>query len=300
MRKQRRAVRVVCTAMLAAALTALAFAGSASAELVKEFTKFQYCPWTNTEAKKCIWANTEGGTVTLGSKTVTIANDVLLQGAFGAPNSETKVSKFFGATGGKPTLAPVPQSVPGGLAGIVPSEKSPWLVKRLIKFFFENSLTGLNSTLELAGSASAIEISESNMARKEKVALKMPVKFRLENPFLGSKCYVGSNGSPVIWNLTSGKTSPPGPNTSIEGSAGKIQALEGGRILQLNGNKLVDNAWAAPSATGCGGILGFLVNPIVNGAAGLPAAAGNNTAILENTVATSTTAAVKKNDEENP
>jgi hypothetical protein len=293
---RRRAVPV---ALLALALAAIGFAGTAQAKLVKEFTKFQYCPWTNVEVKKCLWANTEGGEVKLGKKTVTIENAVLLQGGIGAVNKETKISKFFGATSSKPTLAPVAQKVPGGLLGIVPDASSPWLVKKLIKFFTENAITGLNSTLELAGSPTLIEISEANMARKEKVALKMPVKVHLENPFLGSKCYVGSDSSPITWNLTSGTTAPPGPNTSIEGSAGVIEAKEEGLIAQLNGNKLVDNAWSAPKATGCGGLIAFLVNPIVNTQLGTTTA-GNNSAVLKNTVDLATAAAVKFIDEENP
>lgn len=297
MRMQRK--RALPVVLLALALAALGSAGTAQAKLVKEFTKFQYCPWTNTEVKKCLWSLTEGGEVKLGNKTVTIENKVLLQGGYGAPNKETKISKFFGATSGKPTLEPVAQKVPGGLAGVVPDASSPWLVKRLIKFFFENSLTGLNSTLELAGSPSLIEISEANMARLEKVALKMPVKVHLENPFLGSKCYVGSDSSPIIWSLTSGKTSPHSPNTSIEGSSGVTEAKEEGLIAQLNGNSLVENDWSAPKATGCGGILAFLVNPIVNTQLGTTTA-GNNSARLNNTIDIATVGAVKLIDSENP
>jgi hypothetical protein len=298
MRKQCR--RVVPAAVLALALTALWFAGPAQAKLVGEFTKFQYCPYENTEVKKCLYSVTEGGEVKLGTKTVPIEKKVVLQGGFGKPDKTTKISVFYGATGGKPTLAPVSQNVPGGLAGIVPEASSPFLVKKLIKFFFENSLTGLGSTLELAGSPSEIQISESFLARAENVALKLPVKIHLENPFLGSNCYVGSSTKPIIWNLTTGATSPPGPNTSISGNSGTISFLEEGLILHLAENKLVDNAWAAPSATGCGGILAFLVNPIVNASAGLPATAGHNTAILKNTIDISTAAAVKMINEQNP
>jgi hypothetical protein len=296
MQKQRR--KVVPVVVLALALAALGLAGPAQAKLVKEFTKFQYCPWTNTEVKKCLYSVTEGGEVKLGKKTVAITNKVLLQGGFGTPDKTTKISKFYGATGGKPTLQPVAQSVPGGLAGVVPDASSPWLVKRLIKFFFENSLTGLNSTLELAGSATNIEISEQNMNRKEKVALKLPVKVHLENPFLGSKCYLGSDSSPIIWNLTSGKTAPTAPNTSIEGSFGKAEFIEEGLMLHVKENKLVDNNWSAPKVTGCGGILAFLVNPIVSSQLGTTTA-GNNTAILKNTVDIATAAAVKFIDETN-
>ena len=298
MRSRRR--RAVPVALLAAALAALGPAGAAQAKLVGEFTKFQYCPRTNPEVKKCLWSNTEGGEVVLGSKTVTIESDVLLQGGYGKADKETKVSEFYGATGGKPTLAPVSQNVPGGLLGVVPEAKQNWLVKRLIKFFFENSLTGLGSTLELAGSASDIEISESHLSRKEGVALHLPVKVHLENPFLGSKCYVGSNSSPVEWELTSGTTEPPEGTEPITGSAGKTEFLEGGLMLALNGNSLVDNTWPAPKATGCGGILAFLVNPIVNSSAGLPSAAGKNTAILNNTIGIASAAAVNYIDEENP
>ncbi len=282
-------------ALLMAALTAsLAFAGTASAELTGEFEKFQYCPYENTEAKKCLYSVTEGGEVVLGSKTVPIVNDVVLQGAFGKPNKETKISEFFGATGGKPTLQPVAQPVPGGLAGLVNcKEISNWFLRISCEVTFENGLTGLDSTLELAGSASDIEISEQNMNRKENTALKLPVKVHLENPFLGSNCYVGSSSSPIVWNLTSGPTEPSAPNESIEGSFGQASFLEGGLILHIVENELVENNWAAPKASGCGGLFSFILDPIVNAAAGLPASAGHNTAILDNTIDIATSAGVK-------
>lgn len=283
------------------ALASLGLAGTASAKLTGAFTKFQYCPRTNTEVKKCLYSVTEGGEVKLGSKTVPIVNKVVLQGGYGAPNKETKISKFFAPTEGKPTLQPVAQPVPGGLAGLVNcKEISNFFLRISCELTFENGVTGLNSTLELAGSASAIEISEANMSRKEKVALKLPVKIRLENPFLGSNCYVGSDSSPVIWNLTSGKTAPPAPNTPIEGSSGVVEALEEGLVAHLSGNSLVDNAWAGPKASGCGGIFSFILDPIINAAAGLPAAAGNNSAILNNLIDLATVAAVNLNDSENP
>ncbi len=297
MRKQRR--KALPVAVLALALAAFGIAGTAQAKLVGEFTKFQYCPWTNTEVAKCIYSLTEGGEVKLGSKTVTIENPVLLQGGYGKPNKETLISKFYAATGGKPTLAPVAQKVPGGLLGIVPDASSPWLVKKLIKYFTENAITGLNSKLELAGAATSIEISEQLMNREEGVGLKMPVKVHLENPFLGSKCYVGSDSSPITWKLTTGVTEPPGPNKSIAGLFGTAEFRNEGLSLHVIENKLVDNAWSAPKATGCGGLLAFLVNPIVNTQLGTTTA-GNNSAVLKNTIDIATAAAVKFIDESNP
>ena len=294
---QKHRTRAVCTALAAVALAALCLAGSASAKLTGAFTVFQQCPWTNAEANRCLYSLTESGEVVLGNKKVPIEKAVTLQAGYTLPVAE--FSKLVAATNGI-TLSKTPQNVPGGLLGIVPEASSPPLVKALIKFFFENSLTGVNSTLELAKPANEVFFSELHVAEEEEVALKLPVKVHLENPFLGKNCYVGSSSSPLKWELTTGPTSPPEPNKPIAGSAGAIEFLEGGRILRAKENALVDNAWSAPAVSGCGGILAFLVNPIINSQLGLPAAAGKNTAILKGTSSIATAAAVKKNNEDNP
>jgi hypothetical protein len=301
MRKSK--TRVVCLALLATALATLGLTGGASAKLTGEFARFQFCPYTNAEVIRCVHSVTNGGTFVLGNKTVTINKEVTIQGGYNEPTEEgpePEFSKaFFGATNGV-TLSKASLAVPGGLLGIVPPESSPPLVKLLSKFFFENSLTGVNSTMELAQSASNIKISELNLALAEGVVLKLPVKIRLENPFLGKNCYVGSSGSPIKLEVRADTTSPPAPNKPITGNGGEVTFLESGRILRLTGAELVDNAWSAPAASGCGGILSFLVNPIINSQVGLPAAAGKNTAILKNTIHTVTAQALKKNNAENP
>lgn len=299
MQRQFKMMGAVSVAMLVAMLGVLAFAGSASAKLTGEFKNFEFCPYKNPEADRCLKSVTTEGEVVLGSKKVPIVNPVTLQGGYTVPDAET-FSAFIAATNGV-TLSKTPQPVPGGLAGLVNcNEISIGFIREACEAIFENGLTGVNSTLEIAKSASDIRISESHLAEKIGVALKLPLKIRLENPFLGSNCYVGSSSSPVIWNLTTGKTSPPPPNVSISGSVGKIAFLEEGEILRLTGAKLVDNAWAAPSASGCGGIFSFIINPIVNSSSGLPAAAGKNTAILVNTIHEATAEGVRFNDESNP
>ena len=296
MRKQRKVTRGVCTALLAVALAGLCLAASAQAKLTGEFTKFEQCPFSNTEVKRCLYSVTEGGEVVLGSKKVPIEKQVVLQGGFGKPVEG--FSKFFEAKNGI-TLSKAPQNVPGGLLGIVPEASSPPLVKALIKFFFENSLTGVNSTLELAKPASEIRISESHLAEEKGIALEMPVKVHLENPFLGKNCFVGSSTSPVVFKLTSGLTAPPEPNKPIHGKSGELELLEEGSVLRLKNAELVDNAWSAPAASGCGGIISFLVTPIINTQLGTTTA-GHNTAILKNTVNVATAFAVRTNNEEHP
>lgn len=89
----------------------------------------------------------------------------------------------------------------------MPPEKSPPLVKAAIAFFFENGLTGVDTTLESARPANEVLVSEAHLGEEIGPALIMPVKAHLENPFLGENCYVGSSTTPIIWEVTSGFSS---------------------------------------------------------------------------------------------
>jgi hypothetical protein len=300
--KRRKLSSVACTAMLGVLLASLGFAASASAELTGAFTRFSACPWKTAGVDRCVVSVTEGGEAVLGSKKVPIVNPVTVQGGYTEPaeeGPEIGFSKFIGATNGI-TLSKAAQPVPGGLLGLIPPESSPPLVKALVELAAKNGLTGVNSTLELAKPASDIRINESHLAEGLGVAFILPLKAHLENPLLGSSCYVGSATNPLIWELTPGTTEPPPPNTPITGNTGAVHFLEGGRIVELTEDVLVDNAWSAPAAEGCGGALSALIDPVINAVAGLPAAAGHNSAILENTISETTKFAVKQNDEEHP
>lgn len=294
--------RWLVAAVLSAAFVLSAFVGVASAELTGAFTRFAFCPYKTAGVDRCAYSVTGGGEVVLGSKTVPIVNPVTLQGGYSEPaeeGPEAGFSKFFEATNGV-TLSKSAQPVPGGLLGLVPPESSPPLVRAAVELAAENGLTGVNSTLELARPASDIRINESHLAEGLGVALVLPLMAHLENPVLGGSCYVGSSSSPIIWELRTNATEPPPPNESISGNAGLINFLEGGRIVEVEGAELVDNAWAAPAAHGCGGLLSTLMDPVINSIAGLPAAAGRNTAILDTAVSEAKAFSVNKNDVENP
>jgi hypothetical protein len=280
----------LCLATCLSVTAAVGLAADASAH-EGDFAKFNDCPSHTAGVEKCLYSVTNKGSVVLGNKTTPIVNHVILQGGFSEENEETHLSHFYAAEGGE-TLSKTPQPVPGGLAGIVPPESSPPLVKEALKFFFENGLTGVNATLELAKPASQIELSDFNLLVSEGVALKLPVKVHLENPFLGSSCYVGSSTSPIIWNLITGTTEPPSPNKPITGKPGFTELKDGFRVAEITENELVDNSWSAPEATGCGGLLSLLVDPIINKVSLGSLAAGRNTAILENTIAVATATAV--------
>jgi hypothetical protein len=279
-------------------LASFAFAASAAAKLTGNYTRFANCPYKNPEASKCIYSTTVGGEVVLGVRKVPIVNPAVLQGATTEPD-KNGFSKFIAPTSG-PTLSRAPQPVPGGLAGIVPAEESSSLVKGIIALFFENALTSVSATLELARPASEARFSESNLSGELGTALSLPLRVHLENPLLGPSCYLGSSSSPLIWNLTSGTTSPPNPGKPIKGTVGEAEFLEEGSMLETKGTTLVDNAWAAPVAHGCGGPLSFLVNPLVNSSVGLPVAAGRSAATLDNSAFITAALALKLDNEENP
>jgi len=287
--KRKWAVGAVLTAV---ALSALGSTSAASAH-TGEFAKFNNCPSTNPAVFACLYSVTTGGKVVLGKKTVPIVNPVVLQGGTGYANAEL-FQQFFPATNGV-TLSKTPQPVPGGLAGLVNCKEITNFFERVAcEAAFENGLTGVNATLELAKPASEIKISEAHLLFEEGIALKLPVKVHLENPFLGSECYVGSSSSPINWNLTTAATSPPPPNKPIHGKAGEFGFQFEGEIIEFKNNELVDNAWSAPAASGCGGAFSLLIDPLIDLTVGVPSAAGKNTAIEINHIYQSEAEVVNK------
>ncbi|HEV2945500.1 MAG TPA: hypothetical protein VGX26_10345 [Solirubrobacteraceae bacterium] len=290
----RRRTHLVVAMALMAPLVSLALASPALA-LKGEFTVFSDCPLSNPELSGCLVAKTESGEVTLNKQTVPLKNTITLQGGF-IENRETGAQTFVGASDGN-TLSKTPQPVPGGLAGLVKcNEITEPVAKLACELVFQNGLTGVNAVTELAAPASSIGLNEENLLTATGTALSLPVKVRLENPFLGSSCYIGSNSNPIVLNLTTGTTSPPKPNEPITGKIGTFTSTEEGSILTISENTLVGNSFAAPGATGCAGLLAPVIDPLINAKIGLPAAAGHNTAILNNTLKQAGATAVREHE----
>lgn len=291
-----RSIRRSVLAAIMALGVSVAMLGASSSALAAEhhptgnFKVFKDCPLSNPSTEACIFAQTEKGEFIVGKETVPIKNTITLQG--GIHTTESGEEQFIAAENGE-TLSKTPQPVPGGLAGLVKcNEISNFLERIACELIFENGVTGVNATTELAAPASSIGININNLLAEEGTALSLPIKVHLENPFLGSSCYIGSNSKPVNLPLTTGTTSPPAPNKPISGSRGELGFEEGG-IIAIKNNKLVNNSFAAPEAEGCGGLFSFLIDPIVDSKLGIPAAAGHNTAILEGTLRNASAAAVK-------
>lgn len=220
----RHALRVCAAAVSALALSML-LASSALAKSPKgNFAVFVQCP--TATATTCFYMSGTGGELRLHKETIPITKTVIVQGGI-ERNSKTGAETFIAASNGE-TLSKTPEALPGGLTGLLNCrEISNPIEKILCEEEFEGGHTAVNVIAELAKPASEIGISKPNFLKDEGVSLKLPVKIRLENPLLGSECYIGSSTSPVVLPLTTGTTKPSEPNKPIKGTAGKVEVLEG-------------------------------------------------------------------------
>jgi hypothetical protein len=251
----RRSKVVSMAAVLVASLATLGAASPAlGSSFQKEFIPFAQCPVNTPGVSECAVSTVSSGEFHLGNNTVPINKTITLQGGI-----NLKTHELVPAIDGN-TLSKTPLVLPGGLLGI-----------ELL-----GNLTEVTVTAEIAG---PVHLNLANLGGLGPL-VNLPVKVKLDNLLLGPSCYIGSNSEPVLLNLTTGTTNPPPPNQPISGKFGTALLAAEGRILGATNNTVVDNAFAAPGANGCAGILSLVVDPSVDLKAGLPAAAGHNTAIM--------------------
>ena len=296
----KTSVRMYTLVVAMALMTSLGVLSAASPALAApkgEYAAFYDCPLSNAAVEGCIVGKTESGEFIIGTKKtkVPIEKTITLQGGFEEEVSAEFRMPFVEAADGN-TLSKTPQKVPGGLLGIKCEEIKNEYVRKACEAVFENKLTGVNATTELAlptppASLSSIFLSEASLENPILYeafgipALGLPVKVKLENPLLGNECYIGSSTEPIVLKLTTGTTKPPPPNAPITGKVGEFSSRAEGNILVINNNSLVDNVFSVPTAKGCGGkAFESVVDPLIDAKLGLPSPSGNNTAILNGTL----------------
>jgi hypothetical protein len=251
------------------------------------WSTFSDCPTSVANLTDCVYAATTSGSFTIGNTTVTIGSTpIIFQGGLITGTTDT----FVPAADGN-TLSQVPLTVPGGLLGLTPPDLFPQPLQSIIEAAI-NTANGVTATAELVGTPT---FSFEDFLSRKGPTVTLPVQIQLNNPFLGSDCYIGSASDPVTLNLTSGKTHPPAGVTPLKGKVGTLTAFDAGNVVVSHGDSLVDNTFAAPGASGCGGIFSALVDPVVNLKTGLPSAAGTNSAIMNGTSALASAASVIAN-----
>lgn len=254
-----------------------------------ELSDFRQCPVT--EVTTCAYSQISGGETTFGKLRVPIVNPITFQ--FGVKEVSGGGGELSVFAALQETLAATPQPIPGGLSSLIDCRKiqgrgfSVWFKRGLCQALLRSpwSRTAY-ATMELAEPAGAIYVNLGNEIHESGVALKYAVKFHLENPLLGRGCYIGSDSEPIVFNFTTGATSPPPPNEPIHGIYGEEVGSDGGAVLEDIGKIRVDNAYSVPAVSGCGLIHGFhgphgesLLDSLIDSTIGLPSPAGYNTAI---------------------
>ena len=241
----------VLTAFLAVFLFSVAGASAATAPGYEEWDG---CPDKTVDPtiEACVTSVVDSGHLKLGTKNTPITDPITLTGG-ATSTGNFIVGKFDGGR----------QRVPGGLTGITGLDWLSWL--------FPFSLLTLDAESELAG----------QVGHPLEETFALPIKVRLISPLLSNTCYIGSNANPIALNLTKGTTSPPPPNQPISGSHGTNSFDNTLLALRISDLRLVDNAFAAPAANGCGLLLPnfSVINTLVNAQAGLPSPAGTNETI---------------------
>lgn len=277
----------------ATALAGIAVTSAASAAVpTGPYAIFKYCPYNNPQVGACVVNTTTSGTLAMGTTTLPITHPIVLQGGV----IDTGPSPLYDAVGAA-TLSAPPAKVPGGLLGIT-NPLPEWPLPLWVAFWnIVGTVNDVTATME------PVDTIQTNFGNalfppedgSDPTAATLKVRVRLQNPFLGNGCYIGSAQNPITIKLQTGTTQPPLPNLPISGNPGTYEFEttdpdNGYSVLHISGNTLVDNSFAVPAAKGCGNIalglpiitqlLDTLVSGAVNLKVGLPSASGKNTAIM--------------------
>ncbi|MEU9360454.1 hypothetical protein AB0D35_20355 [Streptomyces sp. NPDC048301] len=270
---------VAASAALVVPLTATpAGAATAAAQLNGSWAPFDRCPVDDpamlatdgdVDIALCVTSTSPSGTIKLGNTTATTGSTNLQFGVIQHPaeGTYTVVPPAAGSIiSGKTTI-------PGGLLGIMCPSNVP-VVTAVCGQITNATLNKVTATVESAGTPTEFSLVAGISSGP---IVKLPVKIRLENPLLGSNCYIGSSSNPVL--LRPGNLSAPNFSATRFNGDGSANPDEGSMIqIALSGAAQGDSQFTAPKANGCG--LGGILSWAIDLKVGLPAGAGTNNLVL--------------------
>jgi hypothetical protein len=270
---------------LTTALGAFVSVGTATAATVQlngEWAPFTRCPVDAPallaadgleRTPQCVVSSSASGSIKLGNTTVTTGRTNLQMAVIqNSDGSSTVVAPPGGA------LVADSATVPGGLLGLMCPSNVP-AVTAICNQITNSTLNKITATVESAGTPFAFD--QSAGALTDLPIVSIPVRIHLENPLLGSRCYIGSTSKPIL--LRPSNVNYPDFSLTFFDGAGNLN--DEGEMSRVNlvGATQKDSTFAVPGAGGCGlGLLG-LIDAAVNLKTGLPSAAGNNSLTLNNT-----------------
>jgi hypothetical protein len=221
---------------------------------------------------QCVVSTSTSGTIKLGNTTV-VTGKTNLQ--IGIVQNADGTSSVVAPPGG--ALIAEPATVPGGLFGLMCPSAIP-VITGICESLENSSLNKITATMESVGAPYDFNQTAGILTDMPIVAL--PVRIHLENPLLGSKCYIGTAANPIVLRPEN-RDYPAFDMSFFQGNGTVDPAGEMSRI-NLTGSTQNDSTFAVPGATGCGLNVG-LINLAVNAKTGLPSASGKNSVTLDNT-----------------
>ncbi|AKZ60203.1 putative secreted protein [Streptomyces ambofaciens ATCC 23877] len=277
--------RVATTATaLGTALGAFASMGTATAAVAVpngEWAPFTRCPVDApamlaadglARTPQCVVSTSPNGSIKLGKTTVTTGRTNL---QIGVIQNSDGTSSVVAPAGG--ALIADSATVPGGLLGLMCPSNIP-AVTAICEQLSNSSLNKITATVESVGAPYDFNQTAGILTDEPIVAL--PVRIHLENPFLGSKCYIGSAAKPIVLRPENRQF----PEFGMSFFRGDGTVADDGEMSRINltGATQNDSSFAVPGASGCGLGLFGLIDAAVNAKTGLPSAAGNNSLTLNN------------------
>ena len=223
----------------------------------------------------CVAADSPSGSIKLGNTTATTGDTNLQAGLAGSFSAGFSV---VSPAGGAIVAAPV--DIPGGLLGLICPSSIP-VISAICQEIVNSPLNTVAAVVQPAGRPSHFNFG-AGLTSGEPI-LTLPVKVQLQNPILGSGCYIGSNSDPIVLkpeNLVTPTVATQrfDPNGTPDPSKGVLEDV-------VATGEQGDNSFSVPGATGCGGtLLSAVIDPILDLKEGLPSAAGNNSLVLDNSV----------------
>ncbi|MGP2437255.1 hypothetical protein [Streptomyces sp. JW3] len=267
------------------ALGAFASMGTATAAAAVpngEWAPFTRCPVDApamlaadglAQTPQCVVSSSASGSIKLGNTTVTTGRTNL---QIGVVQNSDGTSTVVAPAGG--ALIADSATVPGGLLGLMCPSNVP-AVTAICEQLSNSSLNKITATVESVGTPYAFNQTAGIVTGEPIVAI--PVRIHLENPLLGSKCYIGTQAKPVVLQPENLEF-PEFGMTFFQGDGTPADDGEMSRI-NLTGSTQNDSTFAVPGASGCGlGLLG-IIDAAVNLKTGLPSAAGKNSLTLNST-----------------
>lgn len=275
----RRTV-LALTAAVAASLALVAPTTAQATTLAGAWAPLDRCPVDDaamlaadgtTVAALCLSSKATTGTFTIGDTTLTTGATDLQVGVLNQGGTYSTVAPGGGAIVGDSV------DIPGGLLGLMCPSSIPF-ISDICRQVENSPLNRVTATIQSAGAPRDFNLAAGVGTGTPIITL--PVKIKLDNPFLGSNCYIGSNSNPIL--LKPANLARPTASVVRFNADGSPNATGEMGYLSVSGAAQGDSTFAVPRASGCG-LLGIL-SGAVDLKQGLPSPAGENSLVLNDPV----------------